>query len=141
MKKTIMVSILTLAMLVVFGLAGTQAKAESVKFTVTSYITKTEAIPVPDVEGHILLVGERRGLANFEGGEVAAYHTRFICDLTKMHGPCDGYTDLTYMDKSQTMVNTHLPSFLASQLLSFQASQPPISPPFPFFITFFTQKL
>jgi len=63
---------------------------------------------VPDVEGHILLVGERRGLANFEGGEVAAYHTRFICDLTKMHGPCDGYTDLTYMDKSQTMVKYHL---------------------------------
>ena len=53
-----MVSILTLVMLVAFGLAITQAKAESVKFTVTSYITKTEAIPVPDVEGNILLAGE-----------------------------------------------------------------------------------
>ena len=60
MKRTIMVSILTLVMLVAFGLSITQAKAESVKFTVTSYITKTEANPVPDVEGNILLAFDQQ---------------------------------------------------------------------------------
>ena len=104
MKRTIMISILTLVMLVAFGLVGTQAKAETVKFTVTSYITKIEAIPVPDVEGHVLILAERRGVAVFEDGSTAAYHTRFICDLTKSHGPVQGYTDLTYPDGSKTIV-------------------------------------
>jgi len=104
MKKMISTSILTLVMLVAFGLVGTQAKAETVKFTVTSYITKVEAIPVPDVEGHVLILAERRGVAVFEDGTVAAYHTRAIGDLIKSHGPVQGYTDLTYPDGSKTIV-------------------------------------
>ena len=108
MKRTIMVSILTLVMLVAFGLVGTQAKAETVKFTVTSYITKVEAIPVPDVEGHALILAERRGVAVFEDGTVAAYHTRIMGDLTKSHGPCQGYTDLTYPDGSKAIVKYQL---------------------------------
>ena len=103
MKRTIMVSILTLVMLVAFGLVGTQAKAETVKFTVTNYITKLEAIPVPDVEGHVLLLIERRGVAVFEDGSVAAYHARLMGDLTKYHGPAQGYSELTYPDGSKNM--------------------------------------
>jgi len=97
---------LIIAFVLLFGLTlfGTQAKAETVKFKVTSYITKVEAIPVPDVEGHILLIGERRGVAAFEDGSAAAYHTRATCDLTKFQGPCQGYTDLTYPDGSKTIV-------------------------------------
>lgn len=71
-------------------------------------MTKMEHISLPDVDGHILMVGERRGVANFESGNVAAYHTRFICDLNNYLVPCDGYTDLTYMDKSQTIVKYQL---------------------------------
>ena len=108
MKRIIMASILTLVMLVTFGMVGTQAIAENVKFRVTSYITKMEAIPVPDMEGHILALGERRGVAVFEDGTVAAYHTRFKCDLTKINGPCQGYTDLTYPDGSKSMVKYEL---------------------------------
>jgi len=108
MTKILKSSIIVVAFLVAFGVAFSQAWAEDVKFTVTSYITKTELLPVPDVEGHSLMLGERRGLAVFEGGGVATYHTRFICDLTKFHGGCDGYTNLTYMDKSQTIVKYHL---------------------------------
>lgn len=108
MKRTIVISILTLVMLVTFGMVGTQAIAETVKFRETSYITKMEAIPVPDVEGHILALGERRGVAVFEDGSVAAYHTRFICDLTKSHGPCQGYTDLTYPDGSKGIIKYQL---------------------------------
>lgn len=103
MKRIIMASILSLVMLVAFGLVGTQAKAETVKFIVTNYITKIEAIPVPDVKGHVLILAERRGVAVFEDGSVAAYHARIMGDLTKYHGPAQGYSDLTYPDGSKTI--------------------------------------
>ena len=103
MKRTIMISILTLVMFVAFGLVGTQAKAETVKFTITHYITKIEAIPVPDVEGHVLILVERRGVAVFEDGSVGAYHALMTGDLTKYHGPVQGYSELTYPDGSKSM--------------------------------------
>jgi hypothetical protein len=104
MRKIFRLLIIAFVLLVAFGLAVTQTWAEEVKFTVTSYITKVEAIPVPDVEGHILVLAERRGVAVFEDGSAAAYHTRATCDLTKFQGPCQGYTDLTYPDGSKTIV-------------------------------------
>jgi hypothetical protein len=55
-----------------------------------------------DAQGHALLLGERRGVANFEDGTAAVYHTSFTCDLSNGAGPCEGYSDLTFMDKSQT---------------------------------------
>lgn len=89
------------AVIVVLGLASGAASAEDMNFTIDSYVTKMERIPLPDAEGHALLLGERRGLANFEDGSVAAYHTSFICDIANGSGPCEGYSDLTFMDKSQ----------------------------------------
>ncbi len=83
----------------------TQAAAEIVKKAkVTSYIVKVEAIPVPDVEGHIVGVYERRGVAISEDGEVAAYHTRGTFDFIKHQGPFQGYSQLTYKDGSTTLV-------------------------------------
>jgi hypothetical protein len=108
MKRVIVASILSFVLLFAFGPIVTQAKAETVKFTVTSYITKVEAIPVPDVEGHVLILAERRGVAVFKDGTVAAYHTRIMGDLTKSHGPCQGYTDLTYPDGSKTIIKYQL---------------------------------
>lgn len=109
MKKTIKSLTIVFVLSVAFGLViVAQAWAEDVNFTVTSYITKAESIPVPDAKGHMLLLGERRGVAVFADKSVAAYHTRFICDLNKMHGPCDGYTDLTYSDGSKTIINYQL---------------------------------
>lgn len=83
----------------------TQAGAETVKkIKITSYITKIEVIPVPDVKGHIVGVYERRGVAFFEDGEVTAYHSRGTIDYIKKNGPFQGYTQLTYKDGSTTMV-------------------------------------
>jgi len=82
----------------------TQAGAETVKYRVTSYITKIDVIPVLDVKGHIVGVYERRGVAVSEDGEVAAYHTRGTFDYIKRNGPFQGYTQLTYKDGSTTMV-------------------------------------
>jgi len=108
MTKILKPLIIAIVFLVALGLTLSQAWAEDVKFTVTSYITKAEMIPVPDVEGHMVMLGERRGVAVLEGGGVAAYHTRFTCDVINMNGPCDGYTDLRYMDQSKTVVKYHL---------------------------------
>jgi hypothetical protein len=82
----------------------TQAGAETVKYRVTSYITKIEVIPVPDVKGHIVGVYERRGVAVSEDGEVASYLSRGTFDYIKSNGPVQGYTQLTYEDGSTTMV-------------------------------------
>jgi hypothetical protein len=83
----------------------TQAAAETkiVKYKVTNYITKMEVIPVFDVEGHVIGVFERRGVAILETGEVVAYLARGTFDLTKHHGPVQGYSQSTYKDGSTTV--------------------------------------
>jgi len=83
----------------------TQAVAETVKKAkVTSYVIKTEAIPFPDVKGHIVGVLERRGLAVFEDGEVAAYHAQLRFDLIiQQGGDFQGYSQLTFKDGSTTI--------------------------------------
>ena len=88
------------AIFFVFCLFSNGAWAEEMNFTIDSYVTNMEMIPLADAEGHVLLLGERRGLANFEDGRVAAYHTSFNCYLTKGASPCEGHSDLTFMDDS-----------------------------------------
>jgi len=101
---------LTVLVLITFTISfiASPSIAEDAKWTVTSYITKVERITVADHEKHILLLLERRGLADFENGDVAAYHTRATCDLYGYSGLCNGYSDLTYMDKSQTIIKYQL---------------------------------
>lgn len=84
-------------------LPATQARAETVKYKITSYLTKVEGIPVPDVEGHVLLVYERRGVAIFENGETAVYHTRGTANVINGQGPFDGYSQFIYKDGSTFM--------------------------------------
>jgi len=84
---------------------NTQAGAETVKkLRVTSYITKMEVLPILDVEGHVVLIYERRGVAVFEDGETAAYLTRGTADFIKGNGPFQGYSQLTYKDGATTTV-------------------------------------
>jgi hypothetical protein len=82
----------------------TQAGEKIVKKAkVTSYVIKVEVIPVPDVEGHIVGLYERRGVSVSEDGEVAAYHARGTFDFIKYQGPFQGYCQLTYKDGSTTI--------------------------------------
>jgi len=83
----------------------TQVVAETVKKAkITSYIIKTEAVPFPDVKGHIVGVVEKRGLAVFEDGEVAAYHAQLRFDSIKQQGTSfEGYSQLTFKDGSTTI--------------------------------------
>ena len=99
MKKIVMVSIV---LAIVFSVSI--ALAEEAEWTVASYITKAELLPVPDAEKHAVGMYERRGVANFKNGETAAYHTRGTYDFTMGNGPFRGYTDMTYNDGSMVVV-------------------------------------
>jgi len=96
----------TLVIAAWFLVSVTQAMAETktVKSTTTNYITKMEFIPVFDVKGHIIGMFERRGVTVFETGEVAAYMNRGTFDLTKHHGPVQGYSQFTYKDGSTAVL-------------------------------------
>ena len=112
--------------LIVALLLVTAAQAGEVirKMGVTSYLTKVEVVPVPDVEKHVVGVYERRGVGVFENGETAAYHTRGTFDYTNGQGPFSGYTQLTYADGSTTIVKYQGASTVAAgeKLASFKGT-------------------
>ncbi len=81
-----------------------QAGEKTVKYKLTGPIIKIEVVPVPDVKGHAIGVLERRGVAIYENGEVAAYHTRATFDSIKgKGGSFRGYSDYTFSDGATIM--------------------------------------
>jgi hypothetical protein len=88
----------------------TQTLAETKKFRVVGQFSRVEYMPVGDVEGHIFLLTEVRGL-NFINGEVAIYSGWVTCDLMKGKGPCQGYYINTYEDGS---TNVNKSQFIAT---------------------------
>jgi len=85
-------------------LPATQAEAKTVKYKIIAPLTRVEWIAVPDVEKHMLVLYERRGVVIFENGENAAYHTRGTSDTIKGLGSFHGYSDILYEDGSTTML-------------------------------------
>jgi hypothetical protein len=74
----------------------TQAVAETRQFRNVGQFSKMEMIQAADVEGHLLLIWEWRGL-QFSDGEVAILSGWGTCDIVKGNGPCEGY----YLSKSE----------------------------------------
>jgi hypothetical protein len=106
-KRIIMASILSFALLFAFGPIVTQAEAEDFKFKITNYLTKAEFIPVGDAKGHVVGYYERRGLVLFENGDVASLLTRGIFDWTTGNGPIYAYNKVTFKDGSTTWAKMH----------------------------------
>ena len=104
MKKLILLSVIAFVFSFTFGLYPNIANAEEREFKVTSYLVDMQFIPVSDVEKHAVGLFDRRGVAIFENGETAAYHTRGTWDFIDSNGDFNGYTTLTYNDGSTTMV-------------------------------------
>jgi hypothetical protein len=82
----------------------TQARAETIKYNwkyhCTSHTTKLEYVVLPDVEGHVVGVFERRGLDIFET-EVAAIVERGTFDKIKnVKTTFQGYAQVTFEDGS-----------------------------------------
>jgi hypothetical protein len=107
MKRMILVSLLTLVLSVAFGLVFAQAEESTWKFKEVTYLTKLEAIPVPDVEGHIVGFYERRGLYIFEHGEVGAFRSCGTFDYIKGQGSFQGYAHLTSKGGCQRVYKYH----------------------------------
>ena len=80
-----------------------QAGEKTIKYKVFHYITKSEVVPVPDVEKHVVGVYERRGVAMYENGETAAFHTRGTFDVVKGQGEMMGYCNISFADGSTYM--------------------------------------
>ena len=82
-----------------------QAVAESKQFRNVGQFSKMEMIQAGDVEGHLLLIWEWRGL-QFSDGEVAVLSGWGTCDIIKGNGPCEGYYLAKYEDGSTVVSRT-----------------------------------
>jgi len=101
MKITILGCIGVFLIAALMLVPATQAGEKTVKYKVASSITKLEKCPVPDVKGHAVGLLEKRGVAIYENGEIAAYHTRVTFDSIKGQGGLFwGYSDYTFADGS-----------------------------------------
>jgi hypothetical protein len=103
MKKLFLLSVTAVVLTITLGFFITNVNAEESKFRVTNYLVKMEYTPVADVDKHVVDTYERRGIAVFENGEVAAYHTLGTFDFVDSNGPFTGYATLTYRDGSTAM--------------------------------------
>jgi len=83
---------------------ATQAESKTVNYKIICPVTRLEWIAVPDVEKHVLILYERRGVVIYENGEIAAYHTRGTSDLINGQGAIKGYSDIFYEDGSTAML-------------------------------------
>ncbi len=106
MKKNKM-TITILGCIIIFIIAAlilvpaAQAEEKTVKYKIASSNTKLEKCPVPDVKGHAVGLVEKRGVAIYENGEIAAYHARITFESIKGQGGLfSGYSDYTFADGS-----------------------------------------
>lgn len=78
----------------------TQATAETLNLKFFTHVTKTEMVPIADVEGHFIGVSVREGVTVFENGELGWVKAALILDLIKGAGTFDSYATYTLMDGS-----------------------------------------
>jgi hypothetical protein len=74
------------------------AGAETLNFRVFNYFTKMEMIPIGFVKAPANAIMEKRGLANFEDGEVAIFLGRGAFKVTPKGSVGSGFTQLTFND-------------------------------------------
>jgi hypothetical protein len=83
-----------------------RASAETMNYKSYTYVTKMEAIPVGDVEGHTVSLTIRGGFDVFENGEVATIYTVATSDLIKSSGPFMQYLTIRFEDGSTIMIKS-----------------------------------
>ena len=101
MKRIIMASMLSLALLVALGPIVTQAGAETMNFKLVSMVEKLEMVKVSDIEGVVIGLIDRKGLSMFENGDIATTTCRGTFDSKKGF---QGYSALTFEDGSTIVV-------------------------------------
>ncbi len=82
-----------------------QATAETLAFKSLTHVTKSEMVPVGDVEGHVISLTVREGVAVFENGDWAWIISTNVRDLIKGAGTGDAYSTYKFMDGSTFIVH------------------------------------
>jgi len=90
------------------GLLGfvPQATAETLNFRNLVHVTKIEAVPIPDAEGHLVRLQVREGVQVFENGELAWIKAVLSGDIIKGAGPFSMYSTYTFQDGSTITTHT-----------------------------------
>ncbi len=83
-----------------------QANAETLAFKNFTHVTKSEGIPIADVEGHTIVLGAREGAVVFQNGEWAWIKAAQVYDFIKGAGPFDQYATYTFLDGSTLTTRT-----------------------------------
>jgi hypothetical protein len=86
-------SLSALCAIVMLGLVPTQALAGSTKGSIEAQIVKRDVQPIPDQEGHVLMLGEDQGTSANAGGPLDGFSVslRQTLDLRQDSGPQRGY--------------------------------------------------
>jgi hypothetical protein len=103
MSKFKIVGLMVLIALVIgIGLVGNALAEEKGKVAVRNvyYTTTTYTLKVPDVEGHVNMLYEAKGIAFFEKWGSATVHAKNMVDLTKGGASFQGYIHTTFPDGS-----------------------------------------
>ena len=90
------------------GLLGfvPQATAETLNFKFFNHVTRAEAVPIPDAEGHLVRLTQREGVFIFENGELAWVKAVLYNDLIKMAGFIEQYYTITFQDGSTITIHS-----------------------------------
>ena len=83
-----------------------QATAETLNYKNFNHVTKAEAFPIPDAEGHLVRLTVREGVHIFENGELGWYKAVLYADIMKGAGPVDMYTTINFQDGSTITTHT-----------------------------------
>ena len=96
----LMVLFISLCLLVSVAQAGEVTRS----FKINNFITKLQAIPVPDSPGRVIGFYERQGEGKYKGGETVKQVLRCTFDMVRGVGPFQGYSQLIFKDGSTVLL-------------------------------------
>jgi hypothetical protein len=97
--KRLMVILISLGLIFAFGVMTSVAQETvKVKGKIYMFATKSETIKVDDTEGHVIVIGESKGV---DVGSGMLIHVKNFMDLVKGNGTMLGYSTNYYPDGSK----------------------------------------
>ena len=86
-----------------------QATAETLKIKTFNHVTKMESVPISDVEGHVVSLSVREGVAVFENGDWAWQKIVQTTDGVKGNSTLESYSTFTFLDGATIMIRSKGP--------------------------------
>lgn len=82
------------------------AVAETLNYKLFNHVMKREVFPIPDAEGHTVVLTLREGVSIFENGELAWVNVVATSDMIKGAGTLEQYVTMTFQDGSIIVTHT-----------------------------------